>query len=179
MKTRTLQGSFVIFIAMARSLLVGGRLLSAGLALTFAGTLALTGCTATKEAAQQTGEAVGQAAKEGAGAVGDAAKTAATATGQAALAPAVAPVLDLLKKSEGEVKAGNLAAAIASMGGFKALWATAAPIIQPIAGDKWPAINAAATLALNTFAPGASPNAANAGSAITGLIGPLSALLAK
>lgn len=176
---------------MARSLLVGGRLLSAGLALAVAGSLSLTGCsTSTKEAAQQTGEAVGQAAKdgagavgdaakEGAGAVGDAAKTAATATGKAALAPAVTPVLDLLKKSEGEVKAGNLAAAIASMGGFKALWATAAPIIQPIAGDKWPAINAAATLALNTFAPGASPNAANAGSAITGLIGPLSALLAK
>lgn len=176
---------------MARSLLVGGRLLSAGLALAVAGSLSLTGCSSsTKEAAQQTGEAVGQAAKdgagavgdaakEGAGAVGDAAKTAANATGQAALGPAVTPVLDLLKKSEGEVKAGNLAAAIASMGGFKALWATAAPIIQPIAGDKWPAINAAATLALNTFAPGASPNAANAGSALTGLIGPLSALLAK
>lgn len=174
------RGSFFLLIAMARSLLVGGRLLSVGLALAVAGSLSLTGCsTSTKEAAEQTGQAVGQAAKEGAGAVGDAAKTAATATGQAALAPAVTPVIDLLKKSEGEVKAGNLAAAIASMGGLKALWATAAPVIQPLAGDKWPAINAAATLALNTFAPGATPNAATAGSAITGLLGPLSALLAK
>ncbi|MFN9243818.1 MAG: hypothetical protein ACK6DG_07560 [Cyanobacteriota bacterium] len=176
---------------MARSLLVGGRLLSAGLALAVAGSLSLTGCsTSTKEAAQQTGEAVGQAAKEGAGAVGnaakegagamgDAAKTAATATGQAALLPALTPVIDLLKKSEGEVKAGNVAAAIASMGGFKALWATAAPVIQPLAGDKWPAINAAATLALNTFAPGATPAADKAGSASTGLLGPLRALLAK
>jgi hypothetical protein len=154
---------------MARSLLVGGRLLSAGLALAIAGSLSLTGCgSSTKEAAQQTGEAMGQAAK-----------TAATATGQAALGPAVAPVMDLLKKSEGEVKAGNIAAAIASMGGFKALWTTAAPIIQPIAGDKWPAINTAANLVLNTFAPGSTPTAANAGSAISGLIGPLSALLAK
>jgi hypothetical protein len=165
---------------MARSLLVGGRLLSAGLALAIAGSLSLTGCgSSTKEAAQQTGEAMGQADKEGAGAVGEAAKTAATATGQAALGPAVAPVMDLLKKSEGEVKAGNIAAAIASMGGFKALWTTAAPIIQPIAGDKWPAINTAANLVLNTFAPGSTPTAANAGSAISGLIGPLSALLAK
>ena len=151
---------------MARSLLVGGRLLSAGLALSMAGTLALTGCNATKEAAQQTGDAVGQAAKEGAGAVGN-----------AALATATTPVIDLLKKSEGEVKGGNLAAAVASMGGFKALWDAAAPVIQPIAGDKWPVINTAANLVLSTFAPGTTPTADKAGSALTGLIGPLSALL--
>lgn len=147
---------------MARSLLVGGRLLCAGLALSMAGTLALSGCTATKEAAQQTG---------------DAAKTAATATGNAALATATTPVIDLLKKSEGEVKGGNLAAAVASMGGFKALWDAAAPVIQPIAGDKWPVINTAANLVLSTFAPGTTPTADKAGSALTGLIGPLSALL--
>lgn len=176
---------------MARSLPVGGRLLTSAVVLAIAGSLSLAGCSpSTKEAAQQTGESMGQAAKEGAGAVGqvakegagvvgDAAKTAATATGQAALAPAVGPVIDLLKKSEGEVKAGNLAAAVASMGGFKALWATASPVIQPLAGDKWPAINTAATLVLNTFAPGATPAADKAGSAITGLMGPLSALLAK
>lgn len=127
-----------------------------------AGTLALSGCTATKEAAQQTG---------------DAAKTAATATGNAALATATTPVIDLLKKSEGEVKGGNLAAAVASMGGFKALWDAAAPVIQPIAGDKWPVINTAANLVLSTFAPGTTPTADKAGSALTGLIGPLSALL--
>lgn len=137
--------------------------------------LALTGCSATKEAA--TG--MGDAAKDAASATGEAAKNAATATGQAALAPAVTPVLDLLKKSEGEVKAGKLAEAIAAMGGFQALWNTAAPIIQPIAGDKWPLINTAANLVLSTFAKGATPTAANASSAITGLIGPLSALLAK
>jgi hypothetical protein len=127
-----------------------------------AGTLALSGCTATKEAAQQTG---------------DAAKTAATATGNAALASATTPVIDLLKKSESEVKGGNLAAAVASMGGFKALWDAAAPVIQPIAGDKWPVINTAANLVLSTFAPGTTPTADKAGSALTGLIGPLSALL--
>jgi hypothetical protein len=130
--------------------------------------LGLTGCTGTQEAARQAGDQVGEAAK-----------TAATATGQAALGQAVTPVLDLLKKSEGEVKTGNLAAAIAAMGGFQALWNTAAPVIQPIAGDKWPLINTAANLVLSTFAKGSTPTQATASSALTGLIGPLSALLMK
>jgi hypothetical protein len=120
---------------------------------------------------------VGGAVKDGANAVGDAAKTAASATGQAALAPALTPVLNLLNKSNDEVKAGNLTGAIASMGGFSALWATAGPVIKPLAGDKWPIIDTAARLALSTFEKGKTPTAANASSAITGLLGPLSALL--
>jgi hypothetical protein len=176
---------------MARSFLVGGRLLSAGLALTLAGSLSLTGCApSTKEAAQQTGaavgeatkegaNAVGQAAKEGVGAMGEAAKTAATSTAQAALTPAVTPVLDLLKKGEEQVKAGNLSAAVASMGGFKALWDKAAPVIQPLAGDKWATIDMAAKTVITTFGDGAKPDTTAAGSAITGLIGPLSGLLGK
>jgi hypothetical protein len=144
------------------------RLLTGSLALAAATGLTLTGCSSEKEAARQTTEQMG-----------DAAKNAATATGQAALAPAVNPVLDLLRKSETEVKGGNLAAATASMGGFKALWLTASPVIQPLAGDKWPLINTAANLVLSTFDKGATPDAATAGSAISGLIGPLSALLGK
>ena len=165
---------------MTRSLQVGGRLLPAGLALALAAGLGLTGCSpSTKEAVQQTGEAVGQATKEGAGAMGEAAKTAATTAGQAALAPAVGPVLDLLKKGEAEVKAGNLAAAVTTMGGFQSMWDKAGPVIQPLAGDKWPAIDTAAKAAISTFAGGAKPDAATAGSAITGLMGPLSALVGK
>jgi len=141
--------------------------------------LALTGCSGTQEAARQAGDQVGQAAKDAAATTGEAAKTAATATGQAALGQAVTPVLDLLKKSEGEVKGGNIAAAVAAMGGFQALWNTASPVIKPIAGDKWPLINTAANLVLSTFAKGATPAPATASSALTGLIGPLSALLAK
>lgn len=148
------------------------------MALTAACALTLTGCaTSTKEAAKQTGEVMGEAAKDAASATGEAAKKAASATDKAALAPALNPVLDLLKKSEGEVKGGNMAAAIASMGGFKALWTTASPVIQPLAGDKWPLINTAANLVLSTFDKGATPDASTAGSAISGLIGPLSALL--
>lgn len=141
--------------------------------------MALTGCSGTQEAARQAGDQVGQAAKDAAATTGEAAKTAATATGQAALGQAVTPVLDLLKKSEGEVKAGNMASAVAAMGGFQALWNTASPVIRPIAGDKWPLINTAANLVLSTFAKGSTPTPANAGSALTGLIGPLSALLTK
>jgi hypothetical protein len=140
------------------------RLISAGLALAAAGSLALTGCSATKDAA--TG-------------VGEAAKDAATATGQAALAPAVTPVLDLLKKGESEVNAGNLGAAAATLGGFKAVWDKAAPVIRPLAGDKWPMIETAANLVLSTFGGGGTPTAAAAGSALSGLIGPLSRLIGK
>lgn len=82
---------------------------------------------------------------------GETAKDAVTATGQAALAPAVQPVLDLLGKSEGDIKAGNLNGAI----------------------------DTAAKAAISTFGGGANPDAGAAGSAISGLIGPLSSLLGK
>lgn len=135
--------------------------------LAMAGTLTLAGCNSAKEGV-----------KEAASGMGDAAKTAATATGQAALAPAVNPVLDLLKKGQGEVAAGNVVAAAATIGGFKGLWEKAGPVIQPLAGDKWPAIETAANTLISTFA-GGTPDAAGATAAISGLIGPLSALVGK
>jgi hypothetical protein len=134
----------------------GGRLLSTGLALVAAGGLALGGCA-------QVSEKVDEAA---------------TGTGQAALAPAVNPVLDLLRQGESQVQAGNLSAAMATMGGFQGLWSKAAPVIRPLAGDRWPAIEGAANTLLATFG-GEQPTAENAQSAISGLIGPLSALLGQ
>jgi hypothetical protein len=154
-----------VFPAMTRLTL----LKRAGLALAAAGALSLTACSqAPTDTAKQAAEQAGQAAKD-----------AATATGQAALAPAVQPVLDLLNKSEGDIKAGNLGGAVAAMGGFKPLWDKAAPVIQPLAGDKWGAIDTAANGVISTFDKGATPDAGAAGSAITGLIGPLSGLLGK
>lgn len=168
-----------------------------GLAAAAAGTLALTGCSQTKEAATGAGEAAkeavggvgeaaktaatgaGEVAKEAVGGVGEAAKTAATATGQAALAPVVSPVLDLLKKGEADLKAGNVGAAVTAMGGFQSLWEKAGPVIQPLAGDKWGAIDSAAKTVASTFGSGAKPDAAAAGSAISGLMGPLSGLIGK
>jgi hypothetical protein len=145
----------------------------AGLALATAGALALAACSqAPTDTAKQAAEAI----KDGAAATGEAAKQAAVATGQAALAPAITPVIDLLTKSQGDLKAGNLGAAVAAMGGFQSLWEKASPVIQPLAGDRWAAIDTAAKAVISTFAGGAKPDAAVAGSAITGLLGPLSAL---
>jgi hypothetical protein len=115
---------------------------------------------------------------EAASTVGDAAQTAASGAGDAALGTAVSPVLNLLKQGEADLKGGNLAAAVTTMGGFAALWATAGPLIKPLAGDKWPAIEAAANAVSKTFANG-TPSVADAGTAIQGLLGPLSALVAK
>ena len=143
------------------------HLLSGGFVLAMAGSLALAGCNSTEEGV-----------KEAASGVGDAAKSAATATGQAALAPAVNPVLDLLKKGQAEVATGNMGAAAATIGGFKGLWEKAGPVIQPLAGEKWPAIETAANMLISTFA-GGTLSAADATSAISGLTGPLAALIGK
>ena len=143
-------------------------LLRSSLALAAAGGLLLGGCSATKEAARQA-----------AGGMGEAARTAATGAAQQALGPAVTPVLDLLRQGEADIKAGNLGAAVAAMGGFQALWEKAAPVIQPLAGDKWGAIDTAAKAVISTFGSGAQPDAAAARSAISGLMGPLSALVGQ
>jgi len=159
-------------------------------ALASAGVLALSACSSAtdtaKDAAGTVTDATKNAAgtvvdttKNAAGAVADTAKDAATATGQAALAPAVNPVLDLLKKGEAEVKAGNLAGAAATMGGFQGIWEKAGPVIQPLAGDKWGAVDGAAKTLISTFANGAKPDAAAATSAISGLMGPLSGLVGR
>jgi hypothetical protein len=144
------------------------RFLRCGLVLAAACSLALAGCTATKDMAKQA-----------AGGMGEATKQAASGAAQQALGPAVTPVLDLLKQGEAELKAGNLAAAVTAMGGFQAVWDKASPVIQPLAGDKWPAIEKAAQQVSSTFASGAQPDAAKAGGAITGLMGPLSALVGQ
>jgi hypothetical protein len=151
-----------------------------GLALAAITALSLTACSqAPTDTAKQAVEQAGQAVKEGAAATGEAAKQAATATGQAALAPALNPVIDLLNKSQSDLKAGNLGGAVTAMGGFQSLWEKAAPVIQPLAGDKWGTIDTAAKTAISTFGGGAKPDAAAAGSAISGLLGPLSALAGK
>ena len=88
------------------------------------------------------------------------------------------PVLDLLKQGQSKVAAGDLAGAAASMGGFQALWDKAAPVIKPLAGDKWTGIETAAQSLTSTFSKG-TPTAADANAAIGGLMGPLSALAGK
>jgi hypothetical protein len=135
-------------------------LISSGLAIALAGGLVLTGCD--------------QATKG----VKDAATNAATGAAQTALGPAVSPVLDLLKQGQSKVAEGDLAGATASMGGFQAVWDKAAPVIKPLAGDKWTGIETAAQGVTSTFSKG-TPSAADANAAIGGLMGPLSALAGR
>ena len=135
-------------------------LISSGLAVALAGGLVLTGCDQATQG------------------VKDAALTAASGAAQSALGPAVAPVLDLLKQGQSKVASGDVAGATASMGGFQAIWDKAAPVIKPLAGDKWTGIETAAQGLTSTFSKG-TPSAADANAAIGGLMGPLSALAGK
>ena len=141
------------------------RLLSASMALVAATTaLGLSGCSS------------GQNVVNG---VAESAKIAAQNASRAALAPALAPLLELLQQADAQLKAGNWTTAAASMAGFQPLWAKAAPLIQPLAGDSWSAIETAANAVIGSFAAGAKADAAAAGSAISGLIAALQALLAQ
>ena len=131
-------------------------LLAGAIALSLAGGLSLTGCNQVTQSA----------------------KDAATGAAQTALGPAVTPVLDLLKQGQSKVASGDLAGAAASMGGFQAIWEKAAPVVKPLAGDKWTSIESAAQGLSGTFSKG-TPSAADANTAISGLLGPLSALAGK
>lgn len=141
------------------------------LALAASGALLLSGCDQGQQMAQQ-------AAQQAASSLGDSAKTAVGGAGEAALSTAAGPVLSLLRQGEADLKQGNLAAASQAMGGFTALWSTATPLIKPLAGERWPALEQAATTLQQTFSNG-TPTAAEATAAIQGLMGPLSALVAR
>ena len=64
------------------------------------------------------------------------------------------------------------------MGGFKTLWDKATPVIKLLAGDKWAGIETAAQSLTGTFSKG-TQSAADANAAISGQMGPLSALAGK
>jgi hypothetical protein len=155
------------------------RLFRVFLVLAAASPLALMGCSQTKDAAMDAGQEVGGMAEQAATGVGDAAKDVASGAAQTALAPAVNPVLDLLAKGKDEVEQGNVAGAVATMGGFDALWAKASPVIQPLAGDKWPAIEAGASQVSSVFTKGGAPDGETASAAISGLMGPLKGLIGQ
>jgi len=127
--------------------------------------LLLSSCQGAKESMKQAGDGMGDAAKQ---AAGDAASM--------AMAPALAPLTDLLKQGESQIKAGNMQAAMTTMGGFEGVYQKVGPLIQPMAGDKWPAIDAAAQQVISTFSGTTPPSAENGSGAITGLMGLLKGL---
>ncbi|MCP9824944.1 hypothetical protein [Synechococcus sp. EJ6-Ellesmere] len=127
--------------------------------------LLLTSCQGAKDGMKPAGDGMGDAAKQ---AAGDAARTAVT--------PALAPLMDILNKGERQIKAGDMQAAMVTMGGFEGVFKKVGPLIQPLAGDKWPAIEAAAQQVLSTFGGATPPTAESGSGAITGLMGLLNGL---
>jgi hypothetical protein len=130
--------------------------------------LLLTSCQGAKEGMKQAGGGMGDAAKQ---AAGDAARTAVT--------PALAPLMDILNKGESQIKAGDVQGAMATMGGFEGVFKKVGPLIQPLAGDKWPAIEAAAQQVISTFGGATPPTAESGSGAITNLMGLLKGLKAS
>lgn len=127
--------------------------------------LLLSSCQGAKEGRKQAGDGMGDAARQ---AAGDAART--------ALTPALAPLMDILSKGESQIKAGEMQAAVATMGGFEGVFKKVGPLIQPLAGDKWPAIEAAAQQVISTFGGATPPTAESGSGAITTLMGLLKGL---
>jgi hypothetical protein len=121
--------------------------------------LLLTGCQTAQDGMKQAGQGMGDAAKQ---AAGEAART--------AVSPALAPLLDILNKAQTQLKAGNIQAAVATMGGFQGVFEKVGPLIKPMAGDKWPAIEAAAKQVVTTFEGGTAPTAESGGAAISSLM---------
>jgi hypothetical protein len=116
-------------------------------------------------------------ARDAARTVVQVAKTAAEVTGNEQLQKVLTPVLNVLQTTEKEVKADNIAAATSTISRFKGLWDTAAPVVKLAAGDNYGLIDKGVRLVLNTFGGDTAPSKDNALTALTGLIGPLSALL--
>ena len=116
-------------------------------------------------------------ARDAARTVVQVAKTAADVTGNEQLQKVLTPVLNVLKTTEKEVKADNIAAATTTISKFKGLWDTAAPVVKLAAGDNYGLIDKGVKLVLNTFGGNTAPTKDNALTALTGLIGPLKALL--
>lgn len=105
------------------------------------------------------------------------AKSAADVTGNEQLKNVLTPVLNLLNDTEKEVKADNIPAATSTISKFKGLWDTAAPVVKLAAGDNYGLIDKGVNLLVKTFGGDTAPTKDNALTALTGLIGPLKALL--
>ena len=105
------------------------------------------------------------------------AKTAADLTGNEQLKSVLTPVVTLLNATKKEVVADNIPAATSGMATFKGLWDTAAPVVKLAAGDNYGVIDKGVKLVINTFGGSTAPTKDNALTALTGLIGPLTALL--
>jgi hypothetical protein len=116
-------------------------------------------------------------AKDAARTVVQVAKTAADVTGNESLKSVLEPVIKVLNTGETQVKAGNVSAASKTLQAFQGLWDTARPVVKLAAGPNYGLIDKAVKVVVATFGGDTEPTKDNALTALTGLIGPLKALL--
>ena len=94
-----------------------------------------------------------------------------------ALTPAVEPVIDVLKQARSYINTDNMASTIVVLSNFPTLWDKATAVIEPLAGEQWPPIEAAATRVISIFDGSSIPEEATAKPAIEDLMNKLQSLL--
>ena len=94
-----------------------------------------------------------------------------------ALEPAVDPVIDVLKQARSFINTGNMASTILILGNFPTLWENATAVIEPLAGDRWPPIEAAAERLITVFDGSSIPDESTARPAVEGLMTQLESLM--
>jgi hypothetical protein len=131
---------------------------------------------AGKGAVDATKDAGGKAVDATKGAVDAGGKALTGAAATAALTPLVKEAKTPLVLANGDVKAGKMDKAKANFAKFEGVWKTVGPKIQPLAGDKYAAIDAGITK-LSAAMGGTDTKAA--GGALEGVIKAMDGLTAK
>jgi len=119
----------------------------------------------------------GNTARDLARTAANVANTAANVTGNESLKAVLSPVIKVLNATESQVKADNVAAATNTMKTFQGLWDKAQPVVKLAAGSNYGIIDKGVKLITTVFGGETAPTKDSALSAVTGLIGPLKALL--
>jgi hypothetical protein len=164
---------------------IKNNVVAAVLLVALTGTLASCGGGAdVKDKVADAGKGAMDATKDAGGKAVDATKGAADAGGKAltgaaataALTPLVKEAKTPLVLANGDVKAGKMDKAKANFAKFEGVWKTVGPKIQPLAGDKYAAIDAGITK-LSAAMGGTDTKAA--GGALEGVIKAMDGLTAK
>jgi hypothetical protein len=163
---------------------IKNNVVAAVLLVALTGTLASCGGGAdVKDKVADAGKGAMDAGKDAGGKAVDATKGAVDAGGKtltgaaatAALAPLVKEAKTPLVLANTDVKAGKMEKAKANFAKFETAWKTVGPKIQPLAGDKYPAIEAGISK-LSTAMGGTDAKAA--GGALDGVIKAMDGLTA-
>jgi hypothetical protein len=164
---------------------IKNNVVAAVLLVALTGTLASCGGGAdVKDKVADAGKGAADMAKDAGGKAVDATKGAADAGGKAltgaaataALTPLVKEAKTPLVLANTDVKAGKMDKAKANFAKFEGVWKTVGPKIQPLAGDKYAAIDAGIT---KLSAAMGGTDAKAAGGALDGVIKAMDGLTAK